>query len=164
MAHGNSPHNTSIHIIDDDSLLNIFYLYRQAIFDGDEAENVRISGGRLWDRERWWYKLAQVCQRWRNVLLGSASYLGLSLICTEGTPVVDMTCWHIHLPSPRHRLPSRRLGRLCRRRRNSPRSRVASSHPPFPPSGAFSETAEAHYSVGRRISGAEILNFGAPVG
>jgi hypothetical protein len=48
---------------DDDSLLNVFYLYRQAIFDGDEDE-VRITGGRAWDRrERWWYRLAHDCQR-----------------------------------------------------------------------------------------------------
>ena len=39
---------------------------------------------------RWWYKL--VCKRWRilQVILGSASYLGLCLACTRGTPVADM--------------------------------------------------------------------------
>ena len=34
-----------------------------------------------------WYRLAHVCQRWRNLTLGSASYLRLSLACTNGTPV-----------------------------------------------------------------------------
>jgi hypothetical protein len=80
----------SIHILDNDSLLNIFYLYRPAIFDGDEDDITRFNGGRKWARERWWYKLAQVCQRWRNIILGSASYLRLSLVCTYGTPVADM--------------------------------------------------------------------------
>ncbi|KAF8492325.1 hypothetical protein F5888DRAFT_904470 [Russula emetica] len=36
-----------------------------------------------------------VCQRWRNLILGSASYLGLCLVCTYGTPVADML---IHSP------------------------------------------------------------------
>jgi hypothetical protein len=80
----------SIDILDDDSLLNMLYLYRPAIFDGDEDDLDHISGGRGWDRELWWYKLAHVCQRWRNVILGPASYLGLCLVCTYGTPVADM--------------------------------------------------------------------------
>ena len=43
-----------------------------------------------WVRGRWWYRLAHVCQRWRSIILGSASYLGVSLVCTYGTPVADM--------------------------------------------------------------------------
>ena len=43
-----------------------------------------------WERELWWYKLTHVCQRWRNLIFGSASYLGLCLVCTRGTPVADM--------------------------------------------------------------------------
>ena len=78
---GNSPHAPSIHILDENSLLNIFYLYRPAIFDVDEDDDDRILGGKGWERERWWYKLAQVCQRWRILILGSASYLGLCLVC-----------------------------------------------------------------------------------
>jgi hypothetical protein len=77
-------------MLDDYSLLNIFYRYRPAIFDGDEGYFDSIEGGRTWDRERWWYKLAQVCQRWRDVLLGSPSHLNLCLVCTFGTPVADM--------------------------------------------------------------------------
>ena len=87
---GNSPHTASIHILDDYSLLNIFDIYRPAIFDGDEGYVDLIKGGRAWDRERWWYELAHVCQRWRNVLLESASHLDLRLVCTNGTPVADM--------------------------------------------------------------------------
>ena len=96
-----SPYNASIdsiHILDDYSLLNIFYLYRPDIFDGDEGYVDRIIGGRVWDRERWWYKLAQVCRRWRRVLLGSASYLNLCLVCTYGTPVADMLAHSPPLP------------------------------------------------------------------
>ena len=57
-----------------------------------------MLGGRTWRRERWWYKLAQVCQRWRNLILGSTSYLGLCLVCTHGTPVADMLAHSSPLP------------------------------------------------------------------
>ena len=43
-----------------------------------------------WVRGHWWYRLAHVCQRWRNTILGSASYLDLSLVCTYGTNVAEM--------------------------------------------------------------------------
>jgi hypothetical protein len=43
-----------------------------------------------WCCENWWYKLTQVCQRWRYLILGFTSHLGLSLLCTHGTPVADM--------------------------------------------------------------------------
>ena len=51
MVHGSCSHSTSIHILDDDSLLNIFYLYRLTIFDGDELENIRMTAG--YGAERW---------------------------------------------------------------------------------------------------------------
>src|SRR6266446_4331160 len=95
---GNSSQTNSIHILDNDSLLNIFYLYRPAILDGDENENELITGGKDWDRERWWYRLAHVCKRWRILLLASTSYLGLSLVCTYGTPVADMLAHSPPLP------------------------------------------------------------------
>jgi hypothetical protein len=88
----------SIHILDDDSLLNIFYLYRPAILDEDEDNDNRLYGGTGWDSERWWYKLAQVCQGWRSLILGSATYLDLCLFCTYGTPVADMLAHSPHLP------------------------------------------------------------------
>jgi hypothetical protein len=87
-----------IDILDDDSLLHLFYLYRPAIFDGDESDDTRSMGGKGWDRERWWIKLAQVCQRWRKLILGSTSYLGLCLVCTYGTPVADMLAHSPPLP------------------------------------------------------------------
>jgi hypothetical protein len=132
MDHGqyNSPHIVSIHIVDDESLLNTFYVYRRAMLceDEDESvrrttggiwgremwwcndesllntfyvyrramlcededESVRRTTGGIWGREMWWCKLAHVCQSWRNLILGSASYLGLCLVRTYGTPVADM--------------------------------------------------------------------------
>ena len=95
---GNSPHNPSIQVLDDDSILYIFYLYRPAMINGDDDDDVRIAGGRGWDRERWWYKLAHVCQRWRKIILGSPSHLGLCLVCTHGTPVTDMLAYSPPLP------------------------------------------------------------------
>ena len=87
-----NPLTASIHILDDDSLLNVFHLYRPFLLgEDDETEFGRIAGGNEgWDSGRWWYKLAHVCQRWRNIVLGSAAYLGVSLVCTSRTPVADM--------------------------------------------------------------------------
>ena len=88
---GNSPLTASIHILDDDSLLNVFYLYRPFLLGEDEDETGRLLGGRArWVRGRWWYDLAHVCQRWRNIILGSAFYLDVSLVCINGTHVADM--------------------------------------------------------------------------
>ena len=100
MVHiGNSPHTAPIHILDDDSLLHVFYLYRPFLLGEDEGESERLYGGtRDWVRGHWWYGLAHVCQRWRNVILGSAPYLGVSLVCTYGTPVADMLAHSPPLP------------------------------------------------------------------
>ena len=74
----------------------MFYLYRPFIFGEDRDEEAYLWGGdEGWASENWWYMLAHVCQRWRRVLLGSASYLELSLVCTNGTPVADML---VHSP------------------------------------------------------------------
>jgi hypothetical protein len=94
MAPDNSPDNASIHILDDDSLLNVFYLYQPFRLGEAERDDEYYPGGRgIWCP--WWYKLAHVCQRWRNLILGSASYLDLSLVCKNGTPVADMLA-HSH--------------------------------------------------------------------
>lgn len=94
---GNRSH-TFINILDDDSLLNIFYLCRPLILDKDERDPARILEGGNWDRERWWYKFTQVCRRWRYLVLGSATHLGLSLVCTRGTPVGKMLAYSPPLP------------------------------------------------------------------
>ena len=95
---GDSISAASIHILDDDSLLNVFYLYRPLLLGEDEDDETRLMGGRGWARGRWWYTPAHVCQRWRNVVFGSASYLGLSLICANGTPVAHMLAHSPPLP------------------------------------------------------------------
>jgi hypothetical protein len=98
-----STHGVSIHILDDDSLLNIFYLYRLSLSDedgdtlGDTTRIFRGTGEWVPPRQ-WWYKPAHVCQRWRNIILGSAFYLGVSLVCTNGTPVADMMAHSPPLP------------------------------------------------------------------
>jgi hypothetical protein len=42
---GNSPPTASIHILDDDSLLNVFRLYRPFLLGEDEDETDRLSSG-----------------------------------------------------------------------------------------------------------------------
>jgi len=81
------PPVTSIHNMDDDSLLRIFYLCRPHPFEEDEYGYTRWGD---WLNERWWYKFVQVCRRWRYLILGSAFHLGLCLVCTHGTPVAGM--------------------------------------------------------------------------
>jgi len=87
-----------IHILDDDSLLNIFYFCHPVMVDEDVANFQRNLQGGEWDRERWWYKLAKVYRRWRCLILASTSYLGLNLLCTFGTPVADMLAHSPRLP------------------------------------------------------------------
>src|SRR5258708_501572 len=90
---------TLIHNLDDDSLLNMFSLCRPLILDETEAdEAVQILEGGEWKRERWWYRVVQVCRRWRYLILQSASHLRLSLVCAPGTPVIDMLAHSPHLP------------------------------------------------------------------
>ncbi|KAI0247371.1 hypothetical protein BJV78DRAFT_1285605 [Lactifluus subvellereus] len=69
--------NILVHTLDDYMLLNIFFGY---------------------GTERWWYKLAQVCRKWRYLILASPSRLGLRLVCTHGTPVADMLAHSPPLP------------------------------------------------------------------
>ena len=78
----------------------MFYLYRPFLLGEYDKDKIsRLIGGSVgWDRGRWWYKLAHVCQRWRNVVLGSAAYLDVSLVCTKGTPVGDMLAHSPPLP------------------------------------------------------------------
>ena len=98
---GNSPHITSINILNDDSLLHVFYLYRPFRLGEDQRENEyarRFGGDEQWVGERWWHKIAHVCQRWRNLVLGSAYYLDVCLLCTYGTPIADILAHSPPLP------------------------------------------------------------------
>ncbi len=90
--------STSIHILDDDSLINIFRLYRPVLLDEDEANDFRILERGEWGRERWWYELAHVCRRWRILILTSTSHLDLCLFCTYNTPVEDILAHSPPLP------------------------------------------------------------------
>ncbi|KAI0286298.1 hypothetical protein BC826DRAFT_1189424 [Russula brevipes] len=94
-------HNPSLGELDDDSLLNIFYLYRLALLN-QNREQLRNEQTDIWDTtwdyERWRYNLAHVCQRWRCLVLGSASYLRLFLVCPPGAPVTDMLAHSPPLP------------------------------------------------------------------
>jgi len=85
---------TPIHILDDNTLLHVFYLY-QLVFVESYSDVFSLVD---WDTARWWYKPAQVCQRWRYLILASPVRLGLHLICTYGTPVVEMLAHSPPLP------------------------------------------------------------------
>jgi len=90
------PHSTSIHNLDDDSLLTIFYLCRPILFSEDE--HGRIYWENWGPRQCWWHKFVQVCRRWRYLILGSAGHLGLYLVCSFGTPIADILAHTVHLP------------------------------------------------------------------
>ena len=96
---GNSTRTVSIDVLDDDSLLHVFYLYRPSLSGEDQDDDVRLMGGNeIETRGRWWYTLVHVCQRWRNIIFRSASYLGIFLVCTYGTPIADMLAHSPPLP------------------------------------------------------------------
>ncbi|KAH9996382.1 hypothetical protein BJV74DRAFT_910788 [Russula compacta] len=92
-----SLYRTSIHILNDDVLLNIFYLYLGNSLPADQ-DIVYIMDDWEPNQARWWYKLAHICQRWRCLVLASASYLRLCLLCTYRTPVADMLAHSPPLP------------------------------------------------------------------
>ena len=72
---------TCIHILDNDSFLNIFHFCRPAVpsFLGEnEVDIIKILGGDWNDG----YSVVKVCRRWRYLVLESASLLGLSILCT----------------------------------------------------------------------------------
>jgi hypothetical protein len=76
-------------------LLRIFYLIR---LDIQDEEACLIDSNWDWGRQRWWYKPAQVCQRWRSIIFESPSRLDLHLLCTYGTPIADMLTHSPPLP------------------------------------------------------------------
>ena len=92
----------SIQILDNDSLLNIFYLYRPDILfnvdinvrDGDPSPPKCEE----WSGKCWWYKFTHVCQWWWRLIFMSASYLKLCLVCAPGTPVATMLAYFPTLP------------------------------------------------------------------
>jgi hypothetical protein len=95
---------TSIHILSDDLLLNIFHVYQLA-HGLEEYENegfqfmteLKIPLTNQFHRH-WWYNLAHVCRHWQNLILASASWLKVQLVCTSGVPVADMLAHSPPLP------------------------------------------------------------------
>jgi len=81
-------------MLDDNTLLHVFYLYQLAFVESYSD----VFNYPDWDTARWWYKPAQVCQRWRYLILASPVRLGLHLTCTYGTPVVEMLAHSPPLP------------------------------------------------------------------
>jgi hypothetical protein len=90
-----------IQVLIDDSLLNIFYHCRPIPFD-EHWDDYTISHIGDQYAERWWYRLAQVCRKWRFLVLASASRLDLCLVCTYGTPVAEMLTHSPPLPLTIH--------------------------------------------------------------
>jgi hypothetical protein len=84
-------------MLDDDALLNVFYLYGLDVWDEENDEDFSV-GKFHWKGAHWWYKLAHVCRRWRNVILASPIHVGVHLLCTHGTPVARMLAHSPPLP------------------------------------------------------------------
>jgi hypothetical protein len=66
----------------DDELLGVFSYYR---LDNWVNWNTRLE----------WRKLSRVCRRWRYLVYRSATYLGMQILCTNGTPLLETL---VHLP------------------------------------------------------------------
>ena len=75
-------HYTAIDMLNDDILLLVFNHYRL---------DIEID----WNARLGWSKLSHVCRRWRHLVFGSVFYLGIHILCTNGTPLVDTL---VHLP------------------------------------------------------------------
>jgi hypothetical protein len=98
---GLTSNKLSSHIdkLNEDVLLNIFLLYQlDYLFIKDEEDTSSRNVRFRWDRQRWWYKLAQVSQKWRYLILASPIRLDIHLLCSYGVPVADMLAHSPPLP------------------------------------------------------------------
>jgi hypothetical protein len=95
IEHSSNTAHSTICILNDDALLNIFYIYQLHICD--EQDNEDVFSARKWD-PRWWYKLAHVSRKWWCLILASPFRLNLYLFCTYGMPVADMLAHSPPLP------------------------------------------------------------------
>ncbi|KAI0253921.1 hypothetical protein BJV78DRAFT_139451 [Lactifluus subvellereus] len=68
--------STTIDILPEDVLLEIFDSYRQAFEQEPRYEWI-------WNSKNGWFKLAHVCQKWRCVVLSSSSRLHVRLLFTS---------------------------------------------------------------------------------
>jgi hypothetical protein len=75
-------YKTHIHILDNDSLLQIFSYFRQAQ-EGD------------WNLRLGWRIIAHVCRRWRHLIFDTSSHLDICLLLTNDSPSPDTLS---HLP------------------------------------------------------------------
>ena len=75
-------HRTNVHILDDDSLLQIFRCYR---LEDEDDWYLRLS----------WRKLVHVCRRWRYLIYEESSYMDMCLLLTNCSPSMDPPS---HLP------------------------------------------------------------------
>jgi hypothetical protein len=82
--------------LNDDVLLNVFYIFGLDIRDEEKNQDGLVFFH--WDRQRWWYKLAQVCQQWRKLIFASPYRLNLQLLCARGIPVPRMLTHSPPLP------------------------------------------------------------------
>ena len=81
--------------LSDDLLLKLFCYCQPVIFGDDDDQAIEVK---KWDCERWWYNLAQVCQKWRYLVFKSAYYLDICLFCSYGTLVAEMLMHSPPLP------------------------------------------------------------------
>jgi hypothetical protein len=98
MAHGNSPRTASIHILDDDSLLNVFYLYRPFLLgEDDDDEDDRLFGGEGdGTADGGGINLPMFAKDGETSYLGQHPTWVFPLSVHMARPL--QTCWHIHLP------------------------------------------------------------------
>jgi hypothetical protein len=87
------PDRVTIGALPDDVLLIIFYFCQE-----DQVNLLPLWWFTFSTQPAAWYGLVQICQRWRNLVLGSPIHLNLHLVCNEKTPVRDML--HIWPPLP----------------------------------------------------------------
>ena len=69
-------YRTHIHLLDNDSLLQIFSHYR---LENEDNWNLRQA----------WRNIVHVCRRWRNLIYDSSSHLDLCLLLTNDSPSID---------------------------------------------------------------------------
>ena len=76
---------TSIDVLSDDVLLDIFNFYANHPSDDESrTEKNAIEA---------WQLLVHVCRRWRSVVFGSPQHLNLHLVCTQGTTRDMVDIW-----------------------------------------------------------------------
>ena len=78
-------HSTTIHILPDNVLLEVFDFYQYS------SDN---TGRAVWK----WHLLVHVCRRWRQIVFASPHRLNLQILCTTGTRVRENLCIWPTLP------------------------------------------------------------------